>query len=243
MKKYVLVFLIFRRINCDIIAFMKKELELQPKIIAENNEKTTMRETLFVPEHTDRGERLLDLSSRLLRDRVIFLIDPIDSIVAKQICAQLLILQNDHATKEIFLYINNCPGGEVYAALCILDFMRRLSCPIHTLCAGLVASAAVIIAACGQRGHRYALPSARIMMHQPHGGAKGQATDIEIQVREILLLKKYMAEILSERCQKKLEELMPMMERDYYMSAQEAVELGIVDEVLGGTFDKSVGTI
>ena len=190
----------------------------------------------IVIETSGRGERAYDIYSRLLRDRIILLGTPIDDNVANVICAQLLFLESENPEKEINLYINS-PGGSVTAGMAIYDTMQYISSPVATLCLGQAASMAALLLAAGQHSMRYALPHSRILIHQPMGGFQGQATDIDIQAREILRLKEALNGILADHTGADLEKIARDTERDYYMSAAEAREYGIVDKVLASRKD------
>ncbi len=185
----------------------------------------------IVVEQTGREERSYDIYSRLLQDRIIILGSQIDDNVASLVVAQLLFLQAQDAEKDISLYINS-PGGVVTAGMAIYDTMQFISCPVATYCVGQAASMAAVLLAAGAKGKRYALPNARIMIHQPLGGAEGQATDIEIQAKEILRLKESLNGILASHCGRKIEDIYRDTERDNFMSAIEAKEYGLIDEVL-----------
>jgi ATP-dependent Clp protease, protease subunit len=185
----------------------------------------------FVIEQTHRGERSWDIYSRLLKDRIIFLGTPINDQVANIVIAQLLYLQSDDPDKDVRLYINS-PGGVVTAGLAIYDTMQHIRPAVATYCIGQAASMASVILAAGAPGKRTALPNARIMMHQPHGGSQGQATDIEIQAREILRLKSRLNEILAMHCGRGVEDILRDTERDKFMDAETAKRYGLVDEVL-----------
>jgi ATP-dependent Clp protease protease subunit len=185
----------------------------------------------FVIEQTHRGERSWDIYSRLLKDRIIFLGTPITDQVANVVIAQLLYLQSDDPDKDVRLYINS-PGGVVTAGLAIYDTMQHIKPGVATYCIGQAASMAAVILAAGAKGKRTALPNARIMIHQPHGGSQGQATDIEIQAREILRLKGRLNEILAMHCGRGVEDILRDTERDKFMDADTAKRYGLVDEVL-----------
>jgi ATP-dependent Clp protease protease subunit len=185
----------------------------------------------FVIEQTHRGERSWDIYSRLLKDRIVFLGTPINDQVANVVIAQLLYLESDDPDKDIRLYINS-PGGVVTAGLAIYDTMQHVKPSVATYCIGQAASMAAIILAAGAPGKRTALPNARIMIHQPLGGAQGQATDIEIQAREILRLKARLNEILASHCGRDMEDILRDTERDKFMDADTAKRYGLVDEVL-----------
>ncbi len=188
----------------------------------------------FVPivvEQNNRGERAYDIYSRLLKDRIIFLGGPIDDAVANVIIAQLLFLESEDPDKDIHLYINS-PGGVVTSGLAIYDTMQHVKPDVSTICLGSAASAAALLLSAGAKGKRYALPYARIMIHQPHGGARGQATDIEIHAREILRLREIGNEILVRHTGQPMEKIQRDMERDFFMSGEEAREYGIIDAVM-----------
>ncbi len=185
----------------------------------------------MVVEKSGHGERAYDIYSRLLKDRIVFVGGEIDDDMANAIVAQLLFLQSQDGEKEISMYINS-PGGSVTAGLAILDTMKMVKCPVATYCVGQAASMGAILLASGERGRRCALPHARIMVHQPWGGAQGKASDIEITAREILRLKEMLNGILAESAGKTLETVTNDTDRDHFMSAEEAKAWGIVDEVL-----------
>ncbi len=185
----------------------------------------------IVVEQTARGERSYDIYSRLLKERVVFLNGPVDDHVANLIIAQLLFLESEDPDKDIFLYINS-PGGLVTAGLAIYDTMQYIRCDVSTLCIGQAASMGAHLLASGAPGKRYALPNARIMIHQPLGGFQGQATDIEIHAREILKLKARLNEMLARHTGQPLERISEDVERDYFLTAEEAREYGLVDHVL-----------
>jgi len=184
-----------------------------------------------VVEQTHRGERGWDIFSRLLKDRIVFLGTPIDDIVANVIIAQLLFLESEDPEKEINLYINS-PGGAVTAGLAIYDTLQYVRCPVSTICMGQAASMGALLLSAGQKGRRFALPNGRILIHQPLGGVSGQASDIEIHAREILKLRGTLNEILSRHCGQPLERIEQDTERDYYMSSSQAMEYGLIDEVI-----------
>lgn len=185
----------------------------------------------IVVEQTGRGERSWDIYSRLLQDRIIFIGSGIDDAVSNLIIAQLLFLQSQDATKEISVYINS-PGGSVTAGLAIYDTMQYLTCDIATYCVGQAASMGAVLLAAGRKGKRFVLPNARIMIHQPWGGAEGKASDISIAAKEILRLKDRLNEILAFHTGKDFTTLANDTERDFFMSADEAKVYGLVDEVL-----------
>lgn len=186
----------------------------------------------MVVEQTNRGERSYDIYSRLLKDRIIFLGSAIDDNVANVVIAQLLFLEAEAPDKDVSIYINS-PGGSVSAGLAIYDTIQHIRPDVSTICVGLAASMGAFLLAAGAKGKRFALPNAEIMIHQPWGGTQGQATDIEIRTRQILRQKRMLTEILADRSGQKLEKLQSDMERDYFMSALEAKEYGIIDEVIG----------
>ena len=185
----------------------------------------------MVVEKTSGGERAYDIYSRLLKDRIVFVSGEIEEEMANAIVAQLLFLQAEDAKKEISMYINS-PGGSVTAGLAILDTMRMVKCPVATYCVGQAASMGAILLSAGEKGKRHALPNARIMIHQPWGGAQGKASDIEITAKEILRLKEILNGILADASGKTLEEVTKDTDRDHFMSAEEAKKWGIVDKVL-----------
>jgi len=185
----------------------------------------------MVVEQTGRGERGYDIYSRLLVDRIVFLGTPVDDMVSNLIIAQLLFLQMTDPKKDIHLYINS-PGGSVTAGLAIYDTMQFLTCDVNTYCIGQAASMGAVLLAAGTAGKRYALPNARIMIHQPWGGAQGQATDISIQAKEILRLRDRLNEILSKHTGKTVEDISKATDRDFFMSADEAKVFGLVDQVV-----------
>ena len=192
---------------------------------------TNARLTPMVVEKTGHGERAYDIYSRLLKDRIVFVGGEIDDDMANAVVAQLLFLQAQDPRKAVAMYINS-PGGSVTAGLAILDTMRMVKCPVATYCVGQAASMGAVLLAAGERGRRYALPHARIMVHQPWGGAQGRASDIEITAREILRLKDTLNGILAEAAGKTLEAVTNDTDRDHFMSAEEAKAWGIVDKVL-----------
>ena len=184
-----------------------------------------------VVESTSRGERAYDIYSRLLKDRIIFLGTPIDDAVANLIMAQLLHLESEDPDKDIYLYINS-PGGSITSLFAIYDTMQYIGPDVSTVCMGMAASAAAVILAGGAKGKRFALPHARVMMHQPHGGAQGQATDIEIQAKLIIQMREQLNQILADHTGKDLEKVATDTERDYWMLADEALEYGVIDSVI-----------
>jgi ATP-dependent Clp protease protease subunit len=182
-------------------------------------------------EQTSRGERYFDIYSRLLKDRIIFLGTPIDDTIANLIMAQMLHLESDDPDKDIFLYINS-PGGSITSLFAIYDTMQYIKPDVNTVCMGMAASAAAVILAGGAHGKRFALPHARVMLHQPHGGAQGQASDIEIQARLIVQMREQLNQILADHSGQPLEKISTDTERDYWMMADEAKEYGVVDGIL-----------
>ncbi len=184
-----------------------------------------------VIEASSRGERSFDIFSRLLRERIIFLGSEIDDEVANSIVAQLLLLDSENPEKDIMLYINS-PGGVITAGMAIYDTMNLIKADVSTICLGEAASMGSFLLSSGAKGKRLALPSARIMIHQPLGGAKGQATDIEIEAKEILRMKKELTTILAQNSGQDVEKVQKDCERDYYMSAAQAVEYGLIDKVI-----------
>ena len=185
----------------------------------------------YVIEQTSRGERNYDIYSRLLKDRITFLGDEVNETTASLVVAQLLFLESEDPNKDIHLYINS-PGGMVTAGLAIYDTMQYIKCDVSTICIGLAASMGAFLLAGGAKGKRFALPNAEIMIHQPSGGAKGQATEIEIAAENILKTKKRLNQILAENTGKPYETIAADTERDHYLSAQEAAEYGLIDSVI-----------
>lgn len=185
----------------------------------------------FVVEQTHRGERSYDIYSRLLKDRIVFLGTPVDDDVANVIIAQLLFLESEDPDKDISLYINS-PGGSVSSGLAIYDTMQYVKPPVSTICLGLAASMGAFLLAGGAKGKRFALPNARVMIHQPSGGAGGQASDIEIQAKEIVKSKKRLNELLAGNTGQPFEKVEKDAERDYWMSGGEAKAYGLIDEVI-----------
>lgn len=184
----------------------------------------------IVVEQTNRGERSYDIFSRLLKDRIVFLGGPIDDNVANLVIAQMLFLESEDPEKDIFLYINS-PGGVVYSGLAIYDTMQYIRPQVCTICVGIAASMAALLLAAGAKGKRYALPNSRVMIHQPHGGAEGQAVDIEIQAKEILRLREIGNQILVKHTGQPLEKIERDVDRNFWMSSLEAKEYGIIDEI------------
>ncbi|MGA2445905.1 MAG: ATP-dependent Clp protease proteolytic subunit [Opitutaceae bacterium] len=188
----------------------------------------------FVIENTGRSERSMDIYSRLLKDRIIFIGTPVDDGVANLVIAQMLFLQMEDAKKDIYLYINS-PGGVVTGGMAIYDTMNFLQCDVVTYCIGQAASMSTVLLAAGKKGKRFALPNSRIMIHQPTGGAGGQAADIAIAAREILRWRRTLNEALARHTGKTPEQIDKDSDRDYYMSAEEAKAYGIVDHVVAST--------
>ena len=186
----------------------------------------------IVVEQTGRGERSYDIYSRLLKERIVFIGSEITDDLANLVVAQLLFLQSEDATKDVSVYINS-PGGSVTAGLAIYDTMQFLKCDVVTYCIGQAASMGAVLLAAGAKGKRHALPGARIMIHQPWGGAQGTASDIHIQAQEILRLKEHLNGILAKHTGKTVKEIAKDTDRDYFMSAAEAAQYGLVDDVLG----------
>ena len=188
----------------------------------------------FVPvviEQSSRGERSFDIFSRLLRERIIFLGTPIDDMVANLVVAQLLLLDSENPEKDIMLYINS-PGGSVTAGFAIYDTMQHIRSDVSTICLGDAASMGAFLLSAGTKGKRLALPNARIMIHQPLGGAKGQATDIEIEAKEILRMKTMLSTLMAEHTGQTVERIKQDTERDNFMTAQQALEYGLIDKVV-----------
>ena len=185
----------------------------------------------MVVEQTSRGERSYDIYSRLLNDRIIMLCDEVNDATASLVVAQLLYLEGQDPDKDISFYINS-PGGSVTAGMAIYDTMQYIKCDVSTICIGMAASMGAFLLAAGAKGKRMALPNSEIMIHQPSGGAQGQVTDIEIHAERLIRIKKHLNEILAERTGKTLEETIKATERDNFLSAQEALEYGIIDKVI-----------
>ena len=185
----------------------------------------------MVIEQSGRGERAYDIYSRLLRERVVFLVGPVNDQSANLVVAQLLFLESENPDKDISLYINS-PGGSVSAGMAIYDTMQFVKPDVSTLCTGIAASMGAFLMAAGAKGKRYSLPNSRIMIHQPLGGAQGQASDIEIQAREIIYLRERLNAILAERTGQSLEKIAQDTDRDFFMSADQARDYGLIDEVI-----------
>ena len=199
--------------------------------------------TLYPPyiiERSSRGERTYDIFSRLLMDRIVFLGAPINDDVSNIIIAQLLFLDADNPERDIYLYVNS-PGGIVSSGMAIYDTVQFLRAPVNTICMGMAASMAAFLLAAGTKGKRSALPHARIMIHQPSGGTQGTAADIEIQAREILYLRSQLNELYSKHTQKTVEQIEKDMDRDRFMSAEEAVEYGLIDKVIQNVVESGDG--
>ncbi len=185
----------------------------------------------MVIEKTSSGERAYDIYSRLLKERIVFLGGPIDSEVANLVVAQFLFLASEDPKKDISFYINS-PGGHVSAGLAILDTMNHIQPNVSTVCVGMAASMAAVLLSAGEKGKRFVLPNADVMIHQPSGGAEGQATDIEITAKQILKLRERLNKILAKNTGQKLEKISADVERDFFMSAEESVKYGVVDKIL-----------
>lgn len=193
----------------------------------------------MVIEQTPRGERSYDIYSRLLKERIIFIGMPVDDFIASVVVAQMLFLQGEDPLEPISLYINS-PGGSITAGLAVYDTMQYIKPEVHTWCIGQAASMAALLLTGGSEGHRYALPYSRVLIHQPWAGLQGQATDISIQAQEILRVRDWVNEILAKHTGQDIEKISADTERDYYMTAQEAVEYGIVDQVAERTPEPSL---
>ncbi|MFM7531481.1 MAG: ATP-dependent Clp endopeptidase proteolytic subunit ClpP [Rubrivivax sp.] len=185
----------------------------------------------IVIEQSGRGERAYDIYSRLLRERIVFLVGPVNDQSANLVCAQLLFLESENPDKDIFLYVNS-PGGSVSAGLSIFDTMNFIKPDVSTLCMGMAASMGSFLLMAGAKGKRLALPNSKIMIHQPSGGAQGQATDIEIHAREILKTREQLNRLYAERTGQSVEKIASDMERDFYMSPGEAKDYGLIDQVI-----------
>jgi len=195
----------------------------------------------MVIEQTARGERSFDIYSRLLKERIIFMVGPVDDHISSLVCAQLLFLESENPSKEISFYINS-PGGVVTSGLAIYDTMQYIKSPVSTVCIGQAASMGSLLLCAGEKGKRFSLPNSRVMIHQPSGGAQGQATDIEIQAREILKLRHRLNEIYVYHTGQPIDKVATAVERDKFMSPEEAKEFGLIDEVVtkrpGGEAEK-----
>ncbi|MBU6235925.1 MAG: ATP-dependent Clp protease proteolytic subunit [Alphaproteobacteria bacterium] len=190
----------------------------------------------MVIEVTNRGERAYDIYSRLLKERIIFLTGGVEDHISSLICAQLLFLESENPTKEIAFYINS-PGGVVTSAFAMMDTMNYVKCPVATMCIGQAASAGSLLLTCGEKGKRYSLTNSRFMIHQPSGGAQGMASDIEIQAREILKLREKLNNIYVQQTGQKLSAIEKAMDRDTFMSAEEAKNFGLIDHVIATRAD------
>ncbi len=185
----------------------------------------------YVIEQTSRGERSYDIYSRLLKERIIFLGEEVNATTGSLVVAQLLFLESEDPNKDIHLYINS-PGGEVTSGMAIYDTMQYIKCDVSTICIGMAASMGAFLLAGGAKGKRYALPNAEVMIHQPSGGAKGQATEIQIAAENILKTKKKLNELLAQNTGKPYEQVAADTERDYWLSAQEALDYGLIDSII-----------
>jgi ATP-dependent Clp protease protease subunit len=185
----------------------------------------------IVVEQTNRGERSYDIFSRLLKDRIIFLAGEIDDVTANLVVAQMIFLEAEDPDKDIFLYINS-PGGSITSGMAIYDTMQYIKCDVNTICIGMAASMGAFLLTAGVKGKRKALPNSEVMIHQPMGGAQGQATDIAIHAQRIISIKEKINKIMSERTGQSLERVQKDVERDYFMTAEEALEYGVIDEII-----------
>jgi ATP-dependent Clp protease, protease subunit len=210
----------------------RPETPSQAKEVLESVERSPLRGVIYphVVETTHRGERSWDIFSRLLKDRIVFLGSAVDDDVANIIIAQFLFLESEDPDKDIQLYINS-PGGVVSAGLAMYDTMQHVRCPVSTICIGQAASMGAVLLGAGQKGRRYALPHSRIMIHQPLGGARGQATDVEIQAREVRNAKDVIIKILVDSTGKSRTEIEKDIDRDFYMGSGQAKEYGLIDEI------------
>lgn len=203
------------------------------KILSESDYNKILSYVPTVIEASSRGEKSFDIFSRLLRERIIFLGEEIDDEMANSVVAQLLLLDSENPEKDIMLYINS-PGGVITAGMAIFDTIKLIKADVSTICLGEAASMGAFLLSAGTKGKRMALPSARIMIHQPLGGAQGQATDIEIEAKEIIRMKTMLNGLLAEHTGQTIEKIKTDTERDYYMSAQEACDYGLIDKVVAG---------
>jgi ATP-dependent Clp protease protease subunit len=194
----------------------------------------------YIIERSSRGERTYDIFSRLLMDRIVFLGAPINDDVANIIIAQLLFLEADNPERDVYLYINS-PGGVVSAGMAIYDTIQFMKAPVNTICMGMAASMGAFLLACGRKGKRSALPHARIMIHQPSGGAQGSAADIEIQAKEVLYLREKLNELFAKHTGQALDKVQSDIDRDRYMSADEAMKYGIIDKVIQQRYELEGG--
>lgn len=208
-----------------------KEVDLLAGVAEKTSKEVYMSLVPYVVEQTSRGERSYDIYSRLLKERIIFLGEEVNETTASLTVAQMLFLESEDPGKDIHLYINS-PGGMVTAGMAIYDTMQYIKCDVSTICIGMAASMGAFLLAGGAKGKRFALPNAEIMIHQPSGGAKGQATEIQIAAENILKTKKKLNEILAANTGKSYEQVAADTERDNYMSAQEAVEYGLIDSII-----------
>jgi ATP-dependent Clp protease, protease subunit len=201
-----------------------------PQAMAQAIEPQGLGMVPIVIEQSGRGERAYDIYSRLLRDRVVFLVGPVNDQTANLVVAQLLFLESENPDKDISLYINS-PGGSVYAGLAIFDTMQFIKPDVSTICVGMAASMGAFLLAAGAKGKRYSLPNSRIMIHQPSGGAQGQASDIEIHAQEILKTRERLNKILAERTGQAIEKIAKDTDRDNFLSAEDAVSYGLIDKI------------
>jgi ATP-dependent Clp protease protease subunit len=204
-----------------------------------DNRTTALNMVPMVVEQTARGERAYDIYSRLLKERIIFLVGPIDDHVANLVVAQMLFLESENPEKDIHLYINS-PGGAVTAGLAIYDTMQFIKPDVATMCIGQAASAGSLLLMAGAKGKRFALPNSRVMIHQPSGGAQGQATDIEIQAREILYLRQRLNQLYANHTGQPIEQIERDMERDRFLSAEGAKEYGLIDSVIDRRAEETI---
>ena len=207
---------------------------LYPQTIFDSNQSITNNLVPVVIETTSRGERAYDIYSRLLKDRIIILGSPINDVVASNIVAQLLFLESEDPEKDINLYINS-PGGVVSAGLAIYDTMQHVKCDVATTCMGMAASMGAVLLTAGAEGKRTALHNAKVMIHQPLGGVQGQASDIEIEAKEIIRIKKQLSQIIADHAGKSLDQIIEDSDRNNWMTADEAKKYGLVDQVMGAT--------
>jgi ATP-dependent Clp protease protease subunit len=203
---------------------------IKPDMTASAQQPQALGMVPIVIEQSGRGERAYDIYSRLLRDRVIFLVGPVNDQTANLVVAQMLFLESENPDKDIALYINS-PGGSVYAGMAIYDTMQFIKPQVSTICVGMAASMGAFLLSAGAKGKRYALPNSRIMIHQPSGGSQGQASDIEIQAREILDLRARLNKILADRTGQPIERIEKDTDRDNFMSAEDAVNYGLIDKI------------
>ena len=197
--------------------------------------------TPIVIDKEGKVERSYDIYSRLLKDRIVMLVDEVNDLVSSSICAQMLYLESEDPEKEICLYVNS-PGGSVTAGLAIYDTMRFISCPVATVCMGMAASMGAFLLAAGEPGRRFSLPNSEIMIHQPLGAYRGQATDIEIHAKNLLKIKERLNRIMAQNTGRDFEEIVSLTERDNFLTAEEARELGIIDRILASRNDLAADT-